>query len=258
MPLRKGTRALVTGATSGIGLACARALARKGCRLVLVGRRRERLKAAARELSAKAHLLDVGNRKAVEALARRGVFSTLDILVNNAGLARGFEPLQEGDPDDWDEMIDTNLKGLLYVTRQVLPGMIHRGSGHVVMIGSTAGHWSYPNGNVYCASKAAVRMLTEGLRMDLLGTGVRVSSVDPGMVETEFSEVRFHGDKARAGAVYAGMSPLRPQDVAETVLFCLTRPQHVNLQQVVMMPTDQASPTLVHRRPEAIDRPPRA
>ncbi len=242
----KGSRALVTGATSGIGLACARALKHAGCRLVLGGRRRGGLKGIS---GAEGIVLDVRDRKDVDALARKGAFSEVDILVNAAGLARGFEPLQEGSLDDWNEMIDTNLKGLLQVTRQALPGMIRRGRGHVVMIGSTAGHWTYPKGAVYCASKAAVKALAEGLRMDLLGTGVRVTSVDPGMVETEFSEVRFRGDKARARAVYEGMTPLAAEDVAGLVLFCLTRPAHVNVQQVVVTPTDQASPTLVHRRP---------
>ena len=246
----KGKRALVTGATSGIGLACARALAAEGCRLVLVGRREGRLRAVARSLGRRVQVrvlvLDVRDRAAVE--AAEASFFAVDILVNNAGLARGFDPLQEGRVDDWEEMIDTNLKGLLYVTRKALPFMVKRRRGHVVNLGSTAGHWTYPKGNVYCASKAAVKVLTEGLRMDLLGSGIRVSSVDPGMVETAFSEVRFHGDAARARAVYAGMRPLAAGDVAEAVLWCLPRPPHVNIQQVVVTPTDQASPTLVHRR----------
>ena len=245
-----GKRALVTGATSGIGLACARTLAASGCRLVLVGRRAERLRAIARALGRQVRVetltLDVRDRKAVE--AADASFFAVDILVNNAGLARGLDPLSEGRVDDWEEMIDTNLKGLLYMTRRTLPFMMKRRRGHVVNLGSTAGHWTYPKGNVYCATKAAVKVLTEGLRMDLVGSGIRVSSVDPGMVRTAFSEVRFHGDAARARAVYAGMRPLRAEDVAEAVLWCLTRPPRVDVQEMVLTPTDQASPTLVHRR----------
>ena len=257
----KGKTAFVTGATSGIGRACAQALAREGCPLVLAGRRRERLDALKRILGRRLRVdvlpLDVRDRASVEAATRAhpGCFSRAEILVNAAGLARGLSPLQDGDVSDWEEMIDANLKGLLYVTRQVLPHMIRRGRGHILNLGSTAGHWTYPNGNVYCATKAGVKALTEGLRMDLLGTGVRVTSVDPGMVETEFSEVRFHGDRARAKAVYAGMTPLTPEDVAEIAVFCLSRPGHVNIQQVVVTPTDQASVTLVHRRTTGKKRP---
>jgi 3-hydroxy acid dehydrogenase / malonic semialdehyde reductase len=172
----------------------------------------------------------------------------IDILLNNAGLSRGLSRLQEGDVQDWEEMIDTNVKGLLYVTRTVLPGMIQRGHGHVINLGSIAGHEVYPNGNVYCATKHAVDVLTRGMRLDLLGTPIRVSSVDPGMVETEFSLVRFHGDQARAEKVYQGLRPLTAEDVADVILFCATRPPHVNIQDVVIMPTDQASTTLVNRK----------
>ena len=240
--------ALVTGASSGIGEGTARLLAAKGYRLVLAARRQGRLKALARELGARALPLDVRDRGAGEAAERRGAFDGLDVLVNAAGLARGFSTIREGSTDDWDEMIDTNLKGLLHVTRAALPGMIRRGRGHVVLLGSTAGHWTYPKGGVYCATKYAVRALCEGLRMDLLGSGVRVTSVDPGLAETEFSVVRFRGDRARAKAVYAGMTPLTPADVAEAILWCLQRPPRVNIQQMVLTPTDQASVTLVHRR----------
>ncbi len=170
------------------------------------------------------------------------------MLVNNAGLGRGLEKAQDGNPSDWDEMVDTNVKGLLYVTRAVVPGMVARGRGHVVNIGSVAGHEVYPGGAVYCATKHAVGAITRGLRMDLLGTGVRVSTVDPGMVETEFSIVRFGGDRERAGRVYAGMTPLVADDIADAVLWCATRPPHVNVDEVVIKPTDQASATLVHRR----------
>jgi 3-hydroxy acid dehydrogenase / malonic semialdehyde reductase len=169
-------------------------------------------------------------------------------LINNAGLSRGLEKLYEGSPDDWDEMIDTNLKGLLYVTRTLLPGMVERGKGHVINLGSIAGHQTYPNGNVYCATKAAVRALTEGIKMDLLGTPIRVSSIDPGLVETEFSNVRFHGDGDRAQRVYQGMTPLTPDDIAEIVLFCASRPPHVNISELLVVPTDQSSSTMVYRR----------
>lgn len=172
----------------------------------------------------------------------------VDVLVNNAGLGRGLDPLPEGDPDGWDEMVDTNVKGLLYVTRAVTPGMVARRRGHVVNLGSIAGHQVYPGGAVYCSTKHAVKAITRGLRMDLHGTGVRVSTVDPGMVETEFSVVRFGGDRERADRVYAGMQPLTADDVADAVLWCATRPPHVNVDEVILMPTDQASATMVHRR----------
>ncbi|MBF2002812.1 MAG: SDR family NAD(P)-dependent oxidoreductase, partial [Synechococcales cyanobacterium M58_A2018_015] len=175
-------------------------------------------------------------------------WSHIDVLINNAGLSRGLDKLHEAKRSDWEEMIDTNVKGLLYVTRAVVPGMVERGQGHVINIGSIAGHQTYPGGSVYCATKAAVRALTEGLKLDLLGTPIRVSAVDPGMVETEFSQVRFHGDTERAKQVYRGMTPLTPNDIAEIVLFCATRPPHVNISDIVVLATDQSSATLVHRR----------
>ncbi|HHQ47803.1 MAG TPA: SDR family NAD(P)-dependent oxidoreductase, partial [Acidobacteria bacterium] len=176
-----------------------------------------------------------------------GGWSNIAILVNNAGLARGLAPIHRGDPEDWEEMIDTNLRGLLNVTRAVLPGMVQRGDGHVINIGSIAGHEVYPSGNVYCATKHAVAALTRAMGIDLLGTGVRVSSVDPGMVETEFSMVRFHGDEARARGVYEGLEPLHPEDVAEAVLFCATRPPHANVRELILMPSAQATAVHVHR-----------
>jgi NADP-dependent 3-hydroxy acid dehydrogenase YdfG len=172
----------------------------------------------------------------------------IEVLVNNAGLSRGLDPLHRGEIADWNEMIDTNLKGLLHIDRAVLPHMVARGRGTVVHIGSIAGHQAYPGGNVYCATKAAVRALTEGLRLDLLGTGVRVCTIDPGMVETEFSEVRFHGDSERAAEVYRGTRPLSADDVAEVVVFAATRPPHVDLAEVLLLPTDQASATHIRRR----------
>jgi NADP-dependent 3-hydroxy acid dehydrogenase YdfG len=243
----------ITGASSGIGAATARAFALAGARLVLAARRIERLREVASGLRTETHLiaLDVRDRAAVHraVAAIPQPFAAIDVLVNNAGLSRGFEPLHEGSEDDWDEMIDTNVKGLLYVTRAVLPGMVGRGHGHVINIGSVAGHEGYPRGNAYCASKAAVRMLNKCMRLDLVGTGIRVSSVDPGLVPTEFSEVRFHGDRARAQKVYENTRPLSAADVAEAIVWCASRPPRVNVEQIILMPTDQASATLVHRRP---------
>lgn len=250
----------VTGASSGIGRSCARAFAREGARILLAARRKERLETLAAEIASETGVpirfleLDVRDRQAVEeAIASLPAeWSEIDILVNNAGLSRGLEKLHQGLLSDWEEMIDTNVKGLLYVTRAVLQGMVHRARGHVINIGSIAGHESYPGGGVYCATKAAVRALTAGLRMDLVDTPIRVSTIDPGMVDTEFSLVRFHGDAERAGRVYQGLTPLSPDDVAETAVFCATRPLHVNMAEVLLLPTDQASATIAHRRPQAI------
>ncbi len=241
--------ALITGASAGIGAACAEVFAREGARLILAARRAEKLEKLAADLRAAhgtdCHLLplDVRDREAVNA-AIAGLPATwqdIDILVNNAGLSRGLDKVQDGDATDWEEMIDTNIKGLLWMSRAVLPGMIARDKGHVVNLGSIAGRQVYPGGNVYCATKFAVRALNQALRIDLLGTRVRCSSVDPGMVETEFSEVRFHGDAEQAAAVYRNFPPLQAVDIAETVLFCVTRPPHVNIQEVLVMPTDQAA-----------------
>ncbi|MBW4664938.1 MAG: SDR family oxidoreductase [Chroococcus sp. CMT-3BRIN-NPC107] len=240
---------LITGASSGIGEACARVFAEAGAKLILVARRQERLEELAKELSnTSVHslVLDVCDRAAVEAAL--STVSAVDILINNAGLSRGLNKLQEGEFQDWEEMIDTNIKGVLYLTRLIVPGMINRGRGHVVFLGSTAGHQTYPNGNVYCATKAAVRVISEGLKQDLLGTPIRVSSVDPGLVETEFSQVRFRGNSDRAKTVYQGLTPLTPMDVAEVILFCATRPPHVNLSEVLLMPTDQAGSMLFNRQ----------
>lgn len=246
---------LITGASAGIGEATARAFAAAGARLVLTARRRERLEALAAELArahgTECHLLplDVRDRDAV--LSTLGglpaEWAAIDVLVNNAGLARGTEKVQNGQPADWDEVLQTNVNGLLYVTRAVTPGMVERGRGHVVNLGSVAGHEVYPGGAVYCATKHAVGAITRGLRMDLLGTGVRVSTVDPGMVETEFSVVRFKGDQERADKVYRGMTPLTAADIADTVLWVATRPPHVNIDEIIIKPTDQASATQVHR-----------
>ena len=246
----------ITGASSGIGAATARAFALGGARLILAARRLERLRALAAELAVDCHLveLDVRERAAVHraVAAIPEPFAAIDVLVNNAGLSRGFEPLHEGSGDDWDEMIDTNVKGLLYVSRAVLPGMVSRGRGHVINVGSVAGHETYPRGNVYCASKAAVRALNKGMRLDLLGTGIRVSTVDPGLVPTEFSEVRFHGDRDRAAVVYQDTRPLSASDVAEAIVWCASRPGWVNVEELLLMPTDQAAPAMIHRRPLSV------
>ncbi len=246
---------LVTGASSGIGRACAEAFAARGCRLLLAARRKDRLDELASTLRAGHEVevlttsLDVRDSGAVESWVGglTGEWRGIDILVNNAGLSRGIEPLHEGDISDWEEMIDTNLKGLLYVTRAVLPGMVDRGHGHVINIGSIAGHEVYPGGNVYCATKHAVTALNRGLAIDTLGTGVRVSSVDPGIVETEFSLVRFHGDAKRASGVYDGLDPLTPADVAEAVLFCATRPKNANVREMILTAGAQASAVHAHR-----------
>jgi 3-hydroxy acid dehydrogenase / malonic semialdehyde reductase len=247
---------LVTGSSSGIGLACARIFAQAGAKVILSARRAERLENLAKELRQEFSTdvyrlpMDVTNRLEVEAQLKSlpEDWSKIDILINNAGLSRGLDKLYEGDIDDWEEMIDTNIKGLLYVTRSVVPGMVKRGRGHVINLGSLAGHQTYPKGNVYCGTKVAVRAISEGLKQDLLGTPIRVTSVDPGLVETEFSKVRFRGDEERADGVYQGLTPLTAEDVADTVFYCATRPTHVNINEVLMMPTDQSGSTLVHRQ----------
>jgi len=246
----------ITGASSGIGAACARAFAREGSRLLLAARRIERVERLREPLleSGAAEVLnlrlDVRERQAVGEAVQglTGGWEQIEVLVANAGLSRGLAPLQDGDFEDWDEMIDTNVKGLLNVDRAVLPGMVARGRGTVIHLGSIAGREVYPGGNVYCASKHAVAALTRSLRLDLNGTGVRVCTVDPGLVDTEFSSVRFRGDESRARAVYRGMTPLTGEDVAEVVVFAATRPPHVELAEALLLPTDQASSTVVHRK----------
>jgi len=251
-----GKLALVTGASAGIGLACARRFAADGAQLALWARRADRLEREAEQLrrthgiTVQTAVVDVRDRVQVENAVDRLVEggAVPDILLNNAGLAAGLDKLQEGDPEDWDRMIDTNVKGLLYVSRAVLPHMIRLGRGHVVNLGSLAGHQTYPKGNVYSATKYAVRAITEGMHLDLVGTPVRVSSIDPGLVETEFSVVRFHGDAGRAKLVYQGMRPLTAEDVAEVVGYVVNLPEHVNVLDLVLMPTAQRSTQVVHRR----------
>lgn len=239
----------ITGASSGIGEACAKIFAAHGANLILCARRYERIQKLESALIAKhgikCHIikLDVRDREDVakKIAALPAAWQNIDILINNAGLASGLSKIQEGDVEDWEKMIDTNIKGLLYVTRAILPGMLQRNAGHVINIGSVAGHEVYPNGNVYCATKYAVYALTKGLKLDTLGSNVRISSVDPGMVETEFSIVRFHGDNDRAKKVYTDIQPLTGDDVADAVYYCASRPAHVNILDVVMMTVAQSS-----------------
>jgi 3-hydroxy acid dehydrogenase/malonic semialdehyde reductase len=252
----KGNIVFVTGASSGIGRATAIAFAREGCRLLLCARNLDSLQDLQQTLTSagaqSVHVfrLDVQDRQAVNSAlaALPAEWASIDILVNNAGLSRGFIKLQDDDPQNWEEMIDTNVKGLLYVTRAVVPGMVARNRGHVINLGSTAGHQTYANGAVYCATKAAEKAISEGLKIDLIGTPVRVTSVDPGMVETNFSSVRFRGDEERAAKVYQNITPLQPEDVAETIVWTATRPAHVNIHTVVMTTIDQANSTVFNRR----------
>ncbi len=251
----QGKVVLVTGASAGIGKATALALAAEGVRLVLCSRSAEKLEELREPLmeagAAGVHLfaVDVTKRAEVEgAIASLpSEFAAIEILVNNAGLARGLEKLYLDDPQNWEEMIDTNVKGLLYVTRALVPGMLERGAGHVVNLGSTAGWLAYAGGSVYCATKAAERSISDGLRIDLIGTPVRVTSVDPGMVKTDFSEVRFRGDKERAAKVYANITPLTPEDVADAIRWAVTRPLHVNVSSLLLTSIDQANSVTFHR-----------
>ena len=245
--------ALITGATSGIGKATAKLFAKQGFNLILCGRRQERLEQLRNELGRDTTIFtlnfDVRNREdvfsAIESLPKE--FSEIDILINNAGNAHGLDPIDKGSPDDWDAMLDINVKGLLYISKAIIPKMTERKSGHIINIGSTAGKEVYPNGNVYCASKHAVDAINQGMRIDLNAYGIRVGAVNPGLVETEFSDVRFKGDSERAANVYKGFQPLRPEDIADIVLFVVTRPYHVNIADLVVMPTAQASSTIVNK-----------
>jgi NADP-dependent 3-hydroxy acid dehydrogenase YdfG len=252
MPDMRDGIVFITGASSGIGAACARAYAAAGARLVLAARRTELLQALAREVPVAAHVvtLDVRDRAAVDR-AVSGLpaeFAAVTVLVNNAGGALGQEPLHEGSVEDWEEMIDTNVKGLLYLTRALLPGMVARDRGHVVNIGSVAGSYPYRGGNVYCGAKAFVRQLSLCLRADLVGSRVRVTDIEPGLCATDFSLVRFHGDAERARKVYEGVEALTPTDIAELALFCVTRPSHVNINMIEVMPVMQAPGALVVKR----------
>jgi 3-hydroxy acid dehydrogenase / malonic semialdehyde reductase len=246
----------ITGASSGIGAACAHVFAQDGARLLLVARRIERIEKLGVELSClpgvEVHSvqLDVRQQRSVhETLSSLPAkWQEIDILINNAGLAAGKDKVQEADVQDWERMIDTNVKGLLFVTREILPGMLARNCGHIINIGSIAGHEIYAGGNVYCATKHAVRALSKALRLDVFGSSVRVSCVDPGFAQTEFALVRFGGDKKKADDVYRGMTPLTAEDIADAIHYCATRPAHVNVDQLVIMPTDQAAAAQIYRR----------
>jgi 3-hydroxy acid dehydrogenase/malonic semialdehyde reductase len=252
----KNQTVFITGASSGIGKASAIAFANESCDLLLCARRMDRLEELKTELHSKNHdidihvfELDVRDQKAVHmslSLLPEN-WRMIDILVNNAGLSRGLDKLHEGNLQDWEEMLDTNVKGLLYITREIVPGMIIRGKGHIINIGSIAGHEVYPKGNVYCASKFAVDAITKGLRMDLVDTPLRVTTIDPGLVETEFSKVRFHGDEEKAAQVYKTIKALQAEDVADAIVWAASRPDHVQVAEIILFPTAQASAAVVHR-----------
>lgn len=252
----KHSTVLITGASAGIGEACAHRFAREGSRLILWARRADRLKEIGLALHSQygaeviTEVVDVRDRTAVEKAVRDipDTWRDIDILVNNAGLSRGLHPFHEGEHDDWEEMIDTNIKGLIYVTRAMLPRMVERGKGTVINIASIAGRQAYRGGNVYSATKAAVKMLSDSWQIDLNGTGVRVTNVDPGLVETEFSQVRFRGDADRAATVYKGYTPLTGDDVADVVYFAASRPPHVSIQDIMITPTDQATVSIVNKK----------
>ncbi len=246
--------ALITGASSGIGMATAKVFARNGIDLILCGRRQERLNELKNELDSYCNIhtlnFDVRDKKEVfskmESLP--DAFSTIDILINNAGNAHGLDTIQDGNVEDWEAMIDINVKGLLYVSKAILPKMLQKESGHIINIGSTAGKEVYPRGNVYCASKYAVDAINQGMRIDLNGKGIKVGAINPGMVATEFSEVRFKGDSQKATKVYQGFTPLQAQDIAEIIWFTVTRPAHVNIADLTVMALDQASSTIVNKK----------
>lgn len=246
--------ALITGATSGIGKATAIRLANEEYRLILCGRRKERLDSLSNQLNTLTEtttlIFDVRNKQEVHQQIQKLPlhFKQIDVLINNAGNAHGLDPIQTGSIDDWDAMMDINVKGLLYVTKEVIPQMINRNSGFIINIGSTAGKEVYPNGNVYCASKHAVNALNKGLRIDLNKHNIRVSAIHPGLVETEFSNVRFKGDSERAQKVYQGYQPLQAEDIADIIYFVISRPYHVNIEDLVVFPTAQASSTIINKQ----------
>jgi 3-hydroxy acid dehydrogenase/malonic semialdehyde reductase len=245
----------ITGASSGIGLACAKLFSKNGAKLILAARRIEKLNELAKELKNKYKTetrlikLDVRNKKsvndAIKSLPEK--WKGIEVLLNNAGLSRGLDKLHEGKIQDWEEMLDTNVKGLLYVSRAVIPLMVKRNAGHIINIGSIAGHEVYPKGNVYCASKHAVDAITKGMRMDLVDTNIRVTTIDPGLVETEFSIVRFRGDLNKAKAVYTGIEALTPEDVADAVIYAATRRENVQVAEMILLPNKQASAMVAHR-----------
>lgn len=248
--------ALITGASSGIGEACARKFAEGGYRLILTARRAEKLAELKAELEAegtkvKTLTFDVRDAEAAETAvdSLEPEWRKIDVLINNAGLALGLDKEYEGDPDDWNTMIDTNIKGLLTMTRLIVPGMVERNEGHVINIGSVAGDAAYAKGNVYCATKAAVKTITDGLRIDLAETAVRVTNLKPGLVETNFSNVRFHGDNQRADNVYKGITPLTGADIADVAFYAASAPKHVQIAEVLILATHQASGSVIYRKP---------
>lgn len=252
----KGKITMITGASSGIGEACAEVFAEAGSKLILIARRQDKIKEVSDRLFKKYGAViygiecDVRSYEKLKKLINNlpENWADIDVLINNAGKARGFNKIQEGELNDWDEMIDTNIKGLLYLTRLVLPVMLQRRTGHVINIGSIAGREVYPNGNVYCGTKSFVEAITKAMAIDLNGTGIRVTNIEPGLVQTEFASVRFHGDEEKAKAVYEGYTPLTGRDVAEAALFCANRPKHVMIQDILITPTDQATVTIVNKK----------
>lgn len=255
----KGKIVFITGATSGIGKSCAYAFAKEGANLIISARRINLLNEIAADIRTKFNVkvytfeLDVRDKNAVnDSVANLPVeWRSIDILINNAGLAKGLNKFYEDDPDGWDEMIDTNVKGLLYVAHAILPGMIERKSGHIINMGSIAGHEAYPRGAVYCATKHAVDAITRSLRMDTIDKNILVSTIDPGMVETNFSNIRFYGDTEKAKNVYKGLTPLTGDDIADAVIFCATRPPHVNIAEITLLASRQASATVVYREEDS-------
>lgn len=249
----KGKWAIITGASTGIGLAIAKFFAQAGLNLILTARRREKLLQIKEELEDEYSVqvlvfdFDISNKKACQDFVHQISDISIEILVNNAGLGLGLDPIYQANMDDWDRMIDTNVKGLLYLTRMISPDMVDRKSGHILNIGSIAGHQAYRGGAVYCATKFAVNAINTSMKMDLHGTGVRVSMISPGMVNTDFSTTRFYGDQEKANAVYTGMTPLSAEDIADVALFVVSRPKHVNIMDVILLPTDQSSTYMVHR-----------
>ena len=247
---------LITGASSGIGEACAKLFAKEGAKLILAARSELKLKKLSLSLIKKYkadivyRVVDVRDKKAVEAFydSLPVKKQTVDILINNAGLSRGLEPIHEGNIPDWDEMIDTNIKGLLHITRKFAPKMAARNKGHIVNIGSVAGHDVYPNGNVYCATKHAEKALSKAMRFDMYQHSIRVTSIDPGLAETNFSNVRFHGDKERAKEVYKGFTPLSAADIADSIFYAISRPAHVNINEIIITPTAQAAVGMIKKK----------
>lgn len=246
----------ITGASSGIGKACAYAFANEGANIIICARREEKLKDIAEDILTKLKVnveyfkLDVTDQQAVEKKANElsKKYPQIDFLINNAGLAKGLNKFPDDKIEDWEEMIDINIKGLLYVTKSILPIMIKNNSGHIINLGSIAGREAYPKGAIYCATKFAVDAITKSLRQDILEHNIKVTSIDPGMVETEFSEIRFYGDKERAKQVYKGLKPLTAEDIADAIIFCATRPDHVNINELVIMPKAQANAYVSYRK----------